>query len=35
MRKAIASLPWDLNKIYQRMITNIPLELKNDVICLL
>jgi hypothetical protein len=35
MRKALASLPWTLNKTYQRMIANIPVELKKDAIRLL
>ncbi|KAL4947073.1 purine and uridine phosphorylase [Aspergillus filifer] len=35
MRKALASLPRDLNETYQRMIASIPVELKNDAIRLL
>ncbi|KAL4789115.1 Pfs, NACHT and ankyrin domain protein [Aspergillus venezuelensis] len=35
MRKALASLPRDLNETYQRMIESIPEELKDDAIRLL
>ena len=35
IRKALASLPENLNKIYRRMIASIPLELKSDAIRLL
>ncbi|KAL4812423.1 Pfs, NACHT and ankyrin domain protein [Aspergillus spinulosporus] len=35
MEKALASLPQDLNKTYQRMMSDIPRDLKDDAIRLL